>query len=273
MAFEINAASLKEVLEILNNQYGYDFSQYSQASLIRRVNRICTLNSIENSIDLKFKLINEKGFVIDFVEEITVNVTEMFRDPSFYKSLKKKVFSYLATYPQIRIWSAGCSTGEEPISLAIALEEAGLLHKCTIYATDLNQTVLQKAKKGIYHLDSLALHSKNYIEAGGLHSLSEYYLVKYGAAIFSPNIRKRIVYSQHSLVSDNSFNSFHLIVCRNVLIYFNQPLQNRAVELFYNSTEGTGFLALGNKESLRFTEYFSKYETIDRNERIFKKIL
>lgn len=273
MAFEFDAAYLDEVLEILNSQYGYDFSQYSQASLIRRINRICSLYAIKSVEDLKYKIINEKGFVTEFVEEITVNVTEMFRDPSFYKSLIKNVFSYLATYPQIRIWSAGCSTGEEPTSLAIALEEAGLLHKSTIYATDLNQTVLQKAKKGIYHIDSLAQHSKNYIEAGGLHSLSEYYLVKYGAAIFSPHIRKKIVYSQHSLVSDNEFNSFHLIVCRNVLIYFNQPLQNRAVELFYKSIEGTGFLALGNKESLRFTDYFSKFETIDRNERIFKKIL
>jgi chemotaxis protein methyltransferase CheR len=215
---------------------------------------------------------NEDTFE-EFIRELSVTVTEMFRDPTFYKSLREKIIKRLATYPVIKIWIAGCATGEEVYSMAILLKEEGLLQRSIIYATDINQRSLQIAKDGIYPLASMKDYTTNYIRSGGTRPFSEYYLANYGSAIMDKSLRQNIVFSQHNLSLDRSFNEFQLILCRNVLIYFNQNLQDTVINLFHESLCTFGFLSLGNKESLLFTSKKSDFEEIDRKEKIFMKIV
>lgn len=261
---------LEKLLMDIYNLHGYDFTQYSKASLQRRINSFYTKNRITDYAEFLEKLTNHHYFT-NFIEEITVNVTEMFRDISFYKALKEKVIPVLSTYPFIRIWHAGCSTGEEVYSLAILLKEAGILDKSLLYATDINESVIESAKSGIFPIKMMKHYSENYVAAGGLADFSTYYQANYNLAKFDISLTKRMVFSTHNLVSDSSFNEFQLIVCRNVLIYFNQDLQNKVLQLFDKSLNTLGFLALGNKESLRFSSFAKKYIQIDTKDKVWRK--
>ena len=266
----IKDAEVDILLEDMLDIYGYDFHDYSKASLKRRIDRLFSLDKFPSFAEFRYRIRTDEAYLKRFVEEITVNVTEMFRDPSFYETLRKEVLPVLATYPLIRIWHAGCSTGEEVYSMAILLQEANLLHKSLLYATDLNPDVLEKAKKGIFPLSQLKLYSENYIEAGGRKEFSSYYTSRYDRAKFDSALSEKMIFATHNLVSDRSFNEFQLILCRNVMIYFDKDLQDRVLKLFDQSLESLGFLALGSKETLRFSEIASKYKQLGK-EKIWRK--
>lgn len=257
---------IKDVYDL----YGYDFSEYSRASFKRRVNRICLIDRFTSFAELRYTLINEPEYLKRFIEEITVNVTEMFRDPYFFKALREKILPQLGTYPLIRVWVAGCSTGEEAYSMAILLKEANLYHKCLLYGTDLNPSVLESARAGVFPLQQMKLYSENYMLSGGKRDFSDYYTANYDSVVFDKSLKEKLILSTHNLVSDSSFNSFQLIICRNVLIYFARGLQERVFRLFDNSLENLGFLALGAKETLRFSKLDKNYQQID-DQRIWKK--
>jgi chemotaxis protein methyltransferase CheR len=213
---------------------------------------------------------NEQDFEL-FVQNLTINVTEMFRDPNFYKSLRENVLKRLGTYSAIIIL-AGCSTGEEVYSLAIMLQEEGLLSRSVIFATDINQRVLQKAKDGVFSVSNMQSYTSNYMKAGGNASFSDYYMANHGFAILDRSLKQNIVFSVHNLVTDKSFNEFQLVLCRNVMIYFNQILQNRVFHLFKESLCPFGFLGLGNKETLHFSEVRNDFREVDQKEKIYTKI-
>jgi chemotaxis protein methyltransferase CheR len=204
--------------------------------------------------------------------DLSINVTAMFRDPGFYRVFRNQVVPTLRTYPFIRVWHAGCATGEEVYSMAILLEEEGLYERSRIYATDINEVVLQKAKSGIFPIERMQEYTENYIAAGGKRSFSDYYIAKYDGALFNPSLTKNVVFSQHNLVTDRSFSEFNVILCRNVLIYFDKTLQARVLTLFYDSLAMFGVLALGSKESLRFSPYEECYEQINDREKIYRKV-
>ncbi|MDO3424414.1 protein-glutamate O-methyltransferase CheR [Chryseobacterium sp. APV1] len=253
------------------DMYGYDFSQYSRASFKRRVNRICLIDRFTSFAELRYTILNDPEYLKRFIEEITVNVTEMFRDPQFFKALREKILPQLGTYPLIRIWVAGCSTGEEAYSMAILLKEANLYHKSLIYGTDLNPSVLETARAGVFPLQQMKLYSENYILSGGKKDFSDYYTANYDSVKFDKSLQEKLILSTHNLVSDSSFNSFQLIICRNVLIYFDRGLQERVFQLFDSSLENLGFLALGAKETLRFSKLDKNYNQVD-DQKIWKKI-
>lgn len=268
---DISAAELDDVLMVIRNNYGYDFLNYSRASLIRRVLRFMDSARIKNAYDLKFHLVNDKNFFAFFLQTITVNVTEMFRDPLFYKAMREKVLPKLATYPIIKIWHAGCSSGEEVFSMSILLHEAGLLRRTRIYATDINPANIEKARTGIIPLQYMKDYTANYLQSGGKEDFSQYYTARYENALVRKDLRSNIVFSQHNLVTDKVFNEFQLICCRNVLIYFNKTLQNHVYHLFYDSLSPMGYLAIGTKESLLFTDLRDKFETVHATGKIFKR--
>ncbi|MDP4185587.1 MAG: CheR family methyltransferase, partial [Bacteroidota bacterium] len=228
--FDISDSEKAELLQIIHNRYEFDFTGYSEASLKRRINRFADLKNMNNFFELKNGLLNNESLFFDFVQEVTVNVTEMFRDPSFYKAVKEKIFPYLETHPYFKIWHAGCSSGEEPYSMAIMLKENNLLDNARIYATDLNQNVLSQAREAIYPARYFQEYSQNYINAGGKNSLADYYVTNSGMVKLDQQLSRNMVFSSHNLVVDRSFNEFHLIVCRNVLIYFKQPLQEKVFQ-------------------------------------------
>ena len=257
---------LNDLVEV----HGYDFNDYSKASLKRRMQRLYTLDKFPSFAEFRYRVRNDDVYLKRFVEEITVNVTEMFRDPEFYKVLRSEVLPTLATYPLIRIWHAGCSTGEEVYSMAILLHEANLLKKSLLYATDINPDVLEKAKAGIFPLSGMKQYSENYILSGGTHDFSSYYTTRYDYAKFNRDLAARMVFATHNLVSDGSFNQFQLIMCRNVMIYFEKPLQDRVLDLFDQSLEPLGYIALGAKETLRFSGLATHYKQL-RKEKIWRK--
>jgi chemotaxis protein methyltransferase CheR len=258
---------LNDLLEV----YGYDFTDYSRASLKRRVNRLLQIDKFPSFAEFRYKVRANPEYLKRFVEEITVNVTEMFRDPFFYKILRLEILPVLSTYPLIRIWHAGCSTGEEVYSMAIMLQEANLLQKSLLYATDLNPDVIKRAMAGIFPLSQMKQYSENYILSGGIRDFSFYYSAKYNHAKFNEELRAKVIFATHNLVSDRSFNEFQLILCRNVLIYFDHNLQQKVFNLFDQSLEPLGFLALGNKETLRFSSLSSKYKQVGM-EKIWRKV-
>lgn len=262
----------REFLESVRGRYGYDFRDYSEASIKRRVAHFMASQKIEGLRALDGILINDEDIFELFIQDLSVTVTEMFRDPSFYKSLKDKVLKRLGTYPFIKIWIAGCATGEEVYSVAILLHEANLLDRSLIYATDINQKSLQIAKEGIYSLINMKSYTENYIKAGGNNSFSEYFTARYQSVLFDKALKANIVFSSHNLATDKSFNEFQLIICRNVLIYFNHTLQDKVLNLFHESLCPFGFLGLGSKESLHFASSKKQFEEIAKKERIFMKI-
>lgn len=270
-ARNISGEELTDILNLLERTYGYDFREYSRASIRRRVLRCMEISQVKNAYDLKYQLTNDRNYFNWFLEALTVNVTEMFRDPGFYKELREKVFPKLATYPIIKIWHAGCATGEEVYSVAIMLKEAGLFDRTRIYATDINPLNIEKARKGIIGLQHMKNYTQNYIYAGGTQDFSNYYSARYGNAIIRKELRETILFSQHNLVTDQAFNEFQLICCRNVLIYFNKNLQNRVIRLFYDSLSPMGYLALGTKESLLFTDMVSRFDVISPVNKIFRR--
>ncbi|WP_131539441.1 CheR family methyltransferase [Pedobacter nototheniae] len=271
----ISDAIDNEQVEILLNDvletHGYDFLEYSHASIKRRISRLYALDNFVSFAEFRYTIKSDKQYFKRFLEEITVNVTEMFRDPSFYRALRNDVLPVLGTYPFIRIWVAGCSTGEEAYSLAIVLKELNLLHKSLIYATDINPSVLEKAKKGMFPLNYLKQYSENYLQSGGTKEFSTYYAANYSLAKFDESLSGKMIFSTHNLVSDHSFNEFQLILCRNVLIYFDKDLQHKVFNLFDNSIEKLGYLALGSKESLDFWAKAKEYKRI-KTEKIWRKL-
>lgn len=261
-------------LELLINDifdyHGYDFGGYSRASFKRRVDRLYQMDGFGSFGEFLSRVRADEAYFKRMVEEITVNVTEMFRDPSFYTVLRQEIIPVLATKPFIRIWHAGCSTGEEVYSMAILLHEANVLHKSLLYATDINPLVLSSAKSGVFPLRMMKQYSENYLTAGGKQDFSKYYIANYGMAKFDSTFTEKMVFSQHNLVSDSSFNEFDLILCRNVLIYFDKELQDRALTLFDQSLSPLGYMALGTKETMKFSTIQRKYEQL-RREKIWKK--
>ncbi|BFG70532.1 protein-glutamate O-methyltransferase CheR [Sediminibacterium sp. KACHI17] len=268
---ELSSQSFEQLLHLLHHVYGYDFSGYSKASLLRRIYKFMDAHEVSEGQQLIQLLAGDTSLFHSFLETITVNVTEMFRDPGFYKSIREKVLPVLATYPQINIWHAGCSTGEEVFSLCILLHEAGLLHRTRIYATDINASYLEKARTGVLPMAHMREYTLNYHQSGCAGDFSDYYTALYDHVLIHKEVRDRVVFLQHNLVTDRSFNEFQLILCRNVMIYFNKQLQNKVLKLFHESLSSLGFIGLGMKESLLFSEYRSKYSVVDGGAKIFRK--
>jgi chemotaxis protein methyltransferase CheR len=271
-ANELEQIEVRLLTEGVYQHYGFDFRDYSYPSLRRRIWKRVYAEGLSTISGLTEKVLHEAPTMERLLLDLSVNVTAMFRDPTFYLSFRQKVVPVLRTYPFVRIWHAGCSTGEEVYSMAILLHEEGLLERCRVYATDINEAVLQKGKAGIFPIPTMQENTSNYIAAGGTGTFSEYYTAKYDHAIFRPSLRDNIVFAQHNLVTDASFNHFNVIFCRNVLIYFNNALQERVQQLFLNSLEMFGVLGLGKKETIRYTSVADHYETLDTEERLYRRI-
>ncbi|MFN2628056.1 MAG: protein-glutamate O-methyltransferase CheR [Gaiellaceae bacterium] len=269
---DLQALEIQLLLEGVFRRYGFDFREYAPASLKRRLWRRVYAEGFTSISQLLDRLLHEPACMERLLLDLSINVTAMFRDPSFYVALRERVAPLLRTYPFTRIWTAGCSTGEEVYSLAIVLEEEGLYDRARIYATDINETVLGQARAGVFALDKMQQYTQNYIKAGGTRAFSEYYVAAYDGARFARSLLDNVVFAQHNLAMDRAFNEFNLIMCRNVMIYFDKVLQDRVHELFYESLETFGVLALGHKESIGFTALARKYEELDRAERIYRKI-
>ncbi len=260
-----------ELIDLVKKVHGFDFSDYSKASLKRRLSRIMMIKKL-SFYDLKHTLLNSQDFFQDFLEEITVNVTEMFRDPSFYKALNTQVVPYLSTYQHIKMWSAGCSSGEEVYSLAILMEQAGLKDKSFIYGTDVNTVVLKEARMGIYSYRNIKSYAENYQMAGMKGTLTDHFTTLYDAATIHSELKTNTLFSVHNLISDTVFNEFQLISCRNVFIYFETQLQDKILELFYKSLCPHGFLCLGSKETIRSETFKKKFKAVNLKENIYQKI-
>jgi chemotaxis protein methyltransferase CheR len=258
------------LLEGIFLKHGYDFRQYSEASLNRRLNSILIHFGCDGLMDLLKRCLESDQFFSEVLPYFTIGTTEFFRDPSLFLSLRRDVFPVLKTYPSIKIWVAGCSTGEEVVSLAVCLKEEGLLENSTIYATDINRTVLKKAQAGIYDLQTIHNFSKNYAAAGGIKAPSDYYSSDYGLVRMDSSLYKNVLFTEHNLVTDAVFTEAHLILCRNVMIYFQRDLQDRVYRLFTNSLVHNGFLAIGDKESARFSKWSSCFVPIDGKESIYQ---
>jgi chemotaxis protein methyltransferase CheR len=269
---DVDEIELSLLLEGVYRRYGFDFREYAPASLRRRVWRRVHAEGLTTLSALQDKLLHDPSCMERLLLDLSINVTAMFRDPPFYVAFRRKVVPLLRTYPFTRIWVAGCSTGEEVYSLAILLQEAGVYDRTRIYATDINDTVLDRACSGVFPLDKMREYTHNYISAGGEQAFSEYYVAKYDGAQFQRSLVENVVFAQHNLVSDRSFNEFNVVVCRNVMIYFDRALQDRVHRLFHDSLVNFGVLALGSKESIRFSPYEDRYEELDAAERIYKKV-
>jgi chemotaxis protein methyltransferase CheR len=267
----ITNEQLSELIDIVKKIHGFDFSDYTEASFKRRLARIMMLKKLE-FYDLKHVLVNDPDFFQEFLEEITVNVTEMFRDPAFYKALNSQVVPYLSTYQHIKIWCAGCSSGEEVYSLAILLNEEKLSKKSFIYGTDINTGVLNEARKGIYSLRKIKSYAENYLFTGLPGSLTDHFTMMYDAAAIHSELKQNTLFSIHNLISDTGFNEFQMITCRNVFIYFEIELQYKILDLFYKSLCPLGYLCLGNKETIRSDAFRKKFKVINQKENIYQKI-
>jgi chemotaxis protein methyltransferase CheR len=268
----IEEVEIDLILEAVYRIRGFDFRDYARASLRRRIQNRLRAERIDTITRLLDRIVHDPSCMDRLVAGLSVNVSTMFRDPGFFRALREQVFPLLRTWPYIRIWQAGCSMGEEVYSVAIMLAEDGLTERCRIYATDISETVLQKAREGIYPLELMQRCTQNYIMAGGKRSFSEYYTAAYDNAIFTPALREQVVFAKHSLVSDAPFNEFNLILCRNVLIYFNRPLQDRVHRLLYDSLVNLGVLGLGARETLSLTPLEERYEALVAPHRLYRRV-
>jgi chemotaxis protein methyltransferase CheR len=269
---EIEQIEIDLVLRALQERYGYDFTHYARASLTRRIRNFLVQTQFQRISQLIPGLLYDANCIEAFLGGLSVSVTEMFRDPQVYRKIRTEVIPYLKTFPHVRIWHAGCATGEEVYSLAILLAEEGLYDRCQIYATDFNETSLKKAQAGIFPLEPIRHYTANYQKSGGTRSFAEFYHSEYDGVIMSREIKRNITFANHNLAMDASFGEMHLIFCRNVLIYFDAILQNRVLQLLRQSLIMNGFLCLGTKEGLRFSEVESSFVPIAAEERIYKKI-
>ena len=269
---DLERVEIELLLEGIFRQYGFDFRAYAYASIRRRLWKRVEAEKLANLSELQARVLHDEDAMERLLLDLSVNVTAMFRDPLFYVAFRTKVIPLLRTYPFIRIWHAGCSTGEEVYSMAILLEEAGLYDRSRIYATDINDVVLQQAQRGIFPLERMQEYTENYIRAGGSRSFSEYYTAKYDGALFDQKLVRNVAFAQHNLVTDRSFSEFNVIFCRNVLIYFDKELQTRVHALFYDSLVRLGVLCLGSKETLNLSKYDPCYERLDVTEKIYRKV-
>jgi len=266
---EIEVALL---LEAIVRRYGFDFREYAPASLKRRLWRRAHAEGLETISALQNQVLHDPACMERLLLDLSINVTTMFRDPSFYMAFRGKVVPLLKTYPFSRIWIAGCSTGEEVYSLAIVLDEEGLLERTRLYATDINEAVLERARLGVFSLEKMQEYTQNYQRAGGERAFSEYYLASYDGAVFDRRLVEHAVFAQHNLVSDHGFNEFNAIVCRNVMIYFDRSLQRRVFQLFHDSLVRFGVLGLGHRETIRYSGFEADYEELDGVEKLWKKV-
>ena len=265
-------ADLQLLMQAIYSQYSYDFRDYAGASQKRRVIKALAQLGYPTIPALQAAVTQDPAVFMQLLQYLTIPVSEMFRDPSFFLALRQQVIPVLRTYPSLKIWVAGCSTGEEVYSLAILLKEEGLLARSLIYATDINPKALAKARLGIFSLASIQGHTVNYQAAGGHRAFSDYYTAAYDAAIFDKSLRDNVTFADHSLATDSVFSETQLVLCRNVLIYFNKKLQDRALGLFHESLSHRGFMGLGSKESIDFSAFAGRFEPLDRPERIFRKL-
>ena len=269
---DLEQIEIELLLEGIHRRYGFDFRQYAPASLRRRVRRRMDGEKVETISALQDRLLHDPAVMERLLLDLSSNVTAMFRDPTFYDAFREQIVPVLRTYPVSRLWVAGCSTGEEVYSLAILISEEGLADRVRIYATDINEAVLEQAKLGVFPLDKMQEYTQNYIRGGGTRSFSEYYVARYDGARFARELVDGVVFAQHNLASDAAFNEFHVISCRNVMIYFAQSLQQHVHGLFYDSLATFGVLALGQKETIRFSPYEQCFEELDAEERLYKKV-
>jgi chemotaxis protein methyltransferase CheR len=269
---DLETLEIDLVLEGIYQQYGYDFRAYARGSIKRRLWRRVYAEGLESISGLQERVLHDQDAMNRLLKDLSINVTSMFRDPDFFIAIRRKVVPMLRTYPFVRIWNAGCSTGEETYSLSILLSEEGLADRTKIYATDINETVLDFAKQGVFPIDKMRDYTENYIAGGGKTAFSEYYVADQLGARFNDSLRENVIFAQHNLASDRSFNEFQMIICRNVMIYFDRSLQERVHDLFYSSLGMSGVLALGRKESIKFTRNASAYEEIDSNEKLYKRV-
>jgi chemotaxis protein methyltransferase CheR len=269
---DLEAVEIDLLAEGIYQAYGFDFRRYSRPSLRRRVWRRVEAEGVVTIAGLLDRVLHDQGAMQRLLSDLSVNVSAMFRDPGFFRVLRAKVVPVLRTYPFLRVWNAGCSTGEETYSVAIVLKEAGLYDRTRIYATDMNGDILDQARSRAYPIAKMREYTANYIQAGGTRSFSEYYVADGDRVVFQPALAENVVFAQHNLVTDRSFNEFQLIMCRNVMIYFDRELQSHVHDLLYDSLTPFGVLGLGSKETLNFTKHADAYEQLDDVERLYRKL-
>lgn len=269
---QLEAIELQLLLEGVFLQYGYDFRHYALASIRRRVWDRVRAEGLDTISQFQDRVLHDVECMDRLLFALSVHMTAMFRDPEFFRGFRERVVPLLKTYPYVRIWHAGCSSGEEVYSMAILLEEEGVLDRCRIYATDMNDMVLGRARAGRFPLRLMKEYTLNYNHMGGKRAFSEYYTVSLDQAVIRPELKRNVLFSQHNLATDSSFNEFHVVICRNVMIYFNRTLQDRVHQLMYESLIMFGVLGLGNRESLRLTPHAQQYETLDERARLYRKV-
>jgi chemotaxis protein methyltransferase CheR len=268
----VEAIELELLLEAVYRQYGYDFRDYARTSIRRRIAKLMTDEGLATISGLQERVLHDTAAWERVLQGISVNVSAMFRNPEFFLAFRRSAIPVLRTYPFIRIWQVGCSLGEEACSLAILLEEEGLYDRSLIYATDLNESTLRQAREAIFPADVMQKYTQNYILSGGRRSFSEYYTARYEFALMRPSLQRNIVFSEHNLVSDGAFNEFNVILCRNVMIYFNRDLQERTHTLFHGSLAMFGILGLGANESMRFLPQENLYEPLEAGQKLYRRI-
>lgn len=269
----IEDIEIELLLEAVYQHFHYDFRHYARASIKRRLLHARNVLGYDSISAMQADVLRDRTMLPRLLNYLTVQVSEMFRDPSYFRALREKVIPHLRTYASLKVWVAGCSNGEELYSLSILFREEGLAHKTLFYATDINPTALKAAQAGIYPLDQIRLFTENHQKSGGHSSLSDYYTADYGSAVFDKSLRSQVVFSDHSLVTDAVFGEMHLISCRNVLIYFNRDLQDRAIALFRDSLARRGFLGLGSKESMRFSDHAAAFSEFVGDEKIYQRAI
>ena len=268
---KIDEDEMKRFFERINNHYGYDYRHYNPLSAARRISRVMADNNIYSFARFEELALQDRDLFENLFLECSINVTEFFRNPLTFKFIREKVLTYLDSFPHVKIWSAGCSTGQEAVTLGILLDELGILHKSQIYASDINPYVVEEAQNAIYSASMVEASRSNYLKSGGTGNFDDYFRMEHGYAQLKPHIRDKILYFQHSLLNKGVFNEFHLVLCRNVLIYFDDSLQNSVIDLFFRSLDTNGFLVLGESESI--AKYPIGFQLFDKSNKIFKKII